>query len=301
MQVLAGDVKLAADTFNNFIAVWQKFGVLPERYHYLTAQVHSTERHYPLRPELMESALYLLQACPASPRARRPLSSLSKYRRVAVRLHLCYAAMRLLFHRLEVPSGGLAFTPVLHGPAPAASMPLEGHAPLQPHGAARSAAAARSCTVGAPRTADLRGSRPDDWRRLRRGQATGNPRVLDAAGAMVAGLNAHARVPGGYAAVGSVASMALDDVQPSYFLAETCMYLFLIADPSFLQARPRRPAPAGPRRARRAAHCCRSAYLVAARSQLHTPACASSILPSAPAWHRLIAEKHVCSRGAGPL
>jgi hypothetical protein len=75
MQVLAGDVKLAADTFNNFIAVWQKFGVLPERYHYLTAQVHSTERHYPLRPELMESALYLLQARPAAPSACRPLSS----------------------------------------------------------------------------------------------------------------------------------------------------------------------------------------------------------------------------------
>ena len=69
-------------------------------------------------------------------------------------------------------------------------------------------------------------------------QATGNSRVLDAAGAFVAGLNAHARVPGGYAVVRSVASMALEDVQPSYFLAETCKYLFLIADPSFLQARP---------------------------------------------------------------
>ena len=62
LQVLAGDVKLAADTFNNFIAVWQKYGVIPERYHYLTAQMHPTERHYPLRPELMESALYLMQA-----------------------------------------------------------------------------------------------------------------------------------------------------------------------------------------------------------------------------------------------
>lgn len=60
--MLAGDVKLAADTFNNFIAVWQKYGVIPERYHYLTAQMHPTERHYPLRPELMESALYLMQA-----------------------------------------------------------------------------------------------------------------------------------------------------------------------------------------------------------------------------------------------
>ncbi|KAK9826719.1 hypothetical protein WJX81_001107 [Elliptochloris bilobata] len=126
LQVLAGDVKLAADTFNNFLAVWQKYGVIPERYHYLTAQMHSTERHYPLRPELMESALYLLQA-------------------------------------------------------------------------------------------------------------TGNARVLDAAAAFVAGLNAHARVPGGFAVVRSVASMALEDVQPSYFLAETCKYLFLIADPTFLQ------------------------------------------------------------------
>ena len=61
--------------------------------------------------------------------------------------------------------------------------------------------------------------------------------MLDAAGAFVAGLNTHARVPGGYAVVRSVASMALEDVQPSYFLAETCKYLFLIADPRFLQAR----------------------------------------------------------------
>ncbi len=62
---------------------------------------------------------------------------------------------------------------------------------------------------------------------------------MDAAAAFVGGLNAHARVPGGYAVVRSVDTMQLEDVQPSYFLAETCKYLFLIADPSFLQARPR--------------------------------------------------------------
>ena len=61
--------------------------------------------------------------------------------------------------------------------------------------------------------------------------------MLDAAAAFVAGLNAHARVPGGYAVVRSVATMQLEDVQPSYFLAETCKYIFLIADPGFLQAR----------------------------------------------------------------
>ena len=70
-----------------------------------------------------------------------------------------------------------------------------------------------------------------------RAQATGNARVLDAAAAFVGGLNAHARVPGGYAVVRSVATMQLEDVQPSYFLAETCKYLFLIADPGFLEAR----------------------------------------------------------------
>ncbi len=76
--MLAGDVKLAADTFNNFIAVWQKFGVIPERYHYLTAQMHSTERHYPLRTELMESALYLMQArclLPFTPYSYNPIAS----------------------------------------------------------------------------------------------------------------------------------------------------------------------------------------------------------------------------------
>ena len=61
--------------------------------------------------------------------------------------------------------------------------------------------------------------------------------MLDAAAAFVGGLNAHARVPGGYAVVRSVATMQLEDVQPSYFLAETCKYLFLIADPGFLEAR----------------------------------------------------------------
>lgn len=61
--------------------------------------------------------------------------------------------------------------------------------------------------------------------------------MLDAAAAFVGGLNAHARVPGGYAVVRSVATMQLEDVQPSYFLAETCKYLFLIADPGFLKAR----------------------------------------------------------------
>jgi len=116
--VLAGDVKLAADTFNNFIAVWQKFGVLPERYHYLTAQVHSTERHYPLRPELMESALYLLQARPAAPSARRPLSSLASTQ-VALGSHF-----------------------VLHGPAPAASVPPRPRS-----------AAVRARVAGAPRVA----------------------------------------------------------------------------------------------------------------------------------------------------
>lgn len=65
MQVLAGDVLQAVDTFENFVTVWQKYGGLPERYLYLQEKLHPTEHYYPLRPELIESNtfLYEVQTC----------------------------------------------------------------------------------------------------------------------------------------------------------------------------------------------------------------------------------------------
>ena len=46
-------------------------------------------------------------------------------------------------------------------------------------------------------------------------------------------LNRHARVEGGYASVRSVASMEKEDHMHSFFLAETCKYLFLLANDTF--------------------------------------------------------------------
>lgn len=64
MQVLAGDVKAAAESFAAFFGVWERFGLLPERYLYGgSGALHPTEQYYPLRPELIESAFYLSQAC----------------------------------------------------------------------------------------------------------------------------------------------------------------------------------------------------------------------------------------------
>lgn len=62
MQVLAGDVLQGIFTFEAFMSVWVKFGVLPERYYYSDSQLHSSEIYYPLRPELIESNFYLYQA-----------------------------------------------------------------------------------------------------------------------------------------------------------------------------------------------------------------------------------------------
>jgi mannosidase alpha-like ER degradation enhancer 1 len=66
MQVLAGDVTLAENTFAAFFGLWERFGLLPERFALDAGphgSIHPTEQYYPLRPELMESAFYLYQVC----------------------------------------------------------------------------------------------------------------------------------------------------------------------------------------------------------------------------------------------
>ncbi|XP_051136813.1 alpha-mannosidase I MNS5 isoform X2 [Andrographis paniculata] len=62
LQVLVGDVTAANSSHREFYHVWQKFGLLPERYLLDHQMVHPTERYYPLRPELSESTFYLYQA-----------------------------------------------------------------------------------------------------------------------------------------------------------------------------------------------------------------------------------------------
>ena len=66
MQVLAGDIDLAEETFGAFFGLWQRYGLLPERFTLdmgLGGAIHPTEQYYPLRPELLESAFYLHEVC----------------------------------------------------------------------------------------------------------------------------------------------------------------------------------------------------------------------------------------------
>lgn len=78
LQVLLGDVHLAAASHQRFFSLWMKFGLLPERYLLVEQAIHPTERYYPLRPELAEStyALYEATRDPWCVRSPRRLTSL---------------------------------------------------------------------------------------------------------------------------------------------------------------------------------------------------------------------------------
>ena len=64
LQVLAGDVALAARSLNAFWGVWADWGVLPEEYDYGTSHLVATTSalRYPLRPELIESTYLMHRA-----------------------------------------------------------------------------------------------------------------------------------------------------------------------------------------------------------------------------------------------
>jgi len=126
LQVLVGDLSFAKDTFRSFFSVWERFGLLPERFQWDTMELHPTERYYPLRPELIESAYHL------------------------------YAA-------------------------------------------------------------------------------TGDTAYRDAGRRMAKAINRYAKVGSGYASIRSVATMEREDHMHSFFLAETCKYLYLLFNDTFLQ------------------------------------------------------------------
>ncbi|KAH9290761.1 hypothetical protein KI387_034878, partial [Taxus chinensis] len=125
LQILVGDVSAANSTHREFFSVWERYGVLPERYLLDRDMLHPTEKYYPLRPELAESTLFLYQA-------------------------------------------------------------------------------------------------------------TRDPWYLEVGEAIVNSLNVYTRVNGGFASVRDVTTMELEDHQHSFFLAETCKYLYLLFDDTFL-------------------------------------------------------------------
>ncbi|CAL5327209.1 hypothetical protein CsSME_00006872 [Camellia sinensis var. sinensis] len=128
LQVLVGDITAANSSHREFFSVWERFGVLPERYLLDFQMLHPTEKYYPLRPELAESTFYL-------------------------------------YH------------------------------------------------------------------------ATKDPWFLEVGETIVDSLNLYTKVESGFASIRDVTTMQWEDHQHSFFLAETCKYLYLLFDDSFLVGR----------------------------------------------------------------
>ncbi|KAM8947822.1 ER degradation-enhancing alpha-mannosidase-like protein 2 [Pelodytes ibericus] len=62
LQSLIGDIGNAMRTFHNYYTVWKQFGGLPEFYNIPQGFTVDKREGYPLRPELIESAMYLYKA-----------------------------------------------------------------------------------------------------------------------------------------------------------------------------------------------------------------------------------------------
>ncbi|XP_063223386.1 ER degradation-enhancing alpha-mannosidase-like protein 2 isoform X2 [Bacillus rossius redtenbacheri] len=59
---LIGDVNKAMKTLHNYHQVWKQYGFTPEYYNIPQAEAGSNREGYPLRPELVESVMYLYRA-----------------------------------------------------------------------------------------------------------------------------------------------------------------------------------------------------------------------------------------------
>ena len=62
LQILVGDVKSAGKTLTNFYSLISHFGFTPELFSLVTGQVSPGSEVYPLRPEFVESLVYMYQA-----------------------------------------------------------------------------------------------------------------------------------------------------------------------------------------------------------------------------------------------
>lgn len=59
---LIGDIAPAMKTLHNYHSVWKQYGFLPEFYNIPSAEAGANRENYPLRPELIESVMYLYRA-----------------------------------------------------------------------------------------------------------------------------------------------------------------------------------------------------------------------------------------------
>lgn len=59
---LIGDINGAMKTLHNYHSVWRQYGFLPEFYNIPNAEAGANRENYPLRPELIESVMYLYRS-----------------------------------------------------------------------------------------------------------------------------------------------------------------------------------------------------------------------------------------------
>ncbi|XP_020578444.1 alpha-mannosidase I MNS5 isoform X2 [Phalaenopsis equestris] len=65
-------------------------------------------------------------------------------------------------------------------------------------------------------------------------QATKDPWYMEVGESIISSLNRYAKVTGGFASIRDVTTMQQEDHQHSFFLSETCKYLYLLYDDTFL-------------------------------------------------------------------
>ena len=62
MLTLIGNLEQAIRTAKQYHQIWRQFGSLPEFYNIQNKNIHMNREAYPLRPELIESVMYILRA-----------------------------------------------------------------------------------------------------------------------------------------------------------------------------------------------------------------------------------------------
>lgn len=101
LQSLLGNLDSAARTFQNYYSVWRQFGGLPEFYSITQGYTVDKREGYPLRPELIESAMYLFRATGDHTYLQFGLDAVESIERIA-RTPCGYASVRdLRDHQLD--------------------------------------------------------------------------------------------------------------------------------------------------------------------------------------------------------
>uniref|UniRef100_A0A3Q3WHD0 alpha-1,2-Mannosidase n=1 Tax=Mola mola TaxID=94237 RepID=A0A3Q3WHD0_MOLML len=83
LQSLLGNLDSAVRTFQNYYSVWRQYGGLPEFYSIPQGSTVDKREGYPLRPELIESAMYLFRATGDHTYLQLGLDALESIERIA--------------------------------------------------------------------------------------------------------------------------------------------------------------------------------------------------------------------------